>query len=113
MNILQNEKVSAYSHGALIPVMIAGAIVLNIIAWSKIELRVFLLIYGLSAIILFTASFLYHATKKSKNEKSIWRKLDRSAIFVLIAGTASPMCFLYLDGAMRWGVLAGQWLLAL
>lgn len=113
MNILQNEKISAYSHGALIPVMTAGAIILNILAWSRVELRIFLIIYGLSAIILFTASFLYHAKKKSKDEKTIWRKLDRSAIFILIAGTGTPMCFLYLSGAARWGVFAGQWLLVL
>jgi len=111
MNILQNEKVSAYSHGALIPVMTAGAIFLAVLAAKNIELQIFLLIYGLSAIILFTASFLYHAKKKSINERTIWSKLDRSAIFVLIAGTATPMFFLYLNKTMMWGVIAALWLL--
>jgi hemolysin III len=113
MNILQKEKVSAYTHGALIPVMIAGTIVLVILAGKNIKLQFFTLIYGLSAIILFTASFLYHARKKSENERSVWRKLDRSAIFVLIAGTSAPLCFLYLKGSMMWWVLAVQWLLVL
>ena len=113
MHILQQEKISAYSHGALIPVMLAGAVLLAILAGGNIELKVFLLIYGISAITLFTASFLYHAKKKSVNERTVWRRLDRSAIFVLIAGTATPMCFLYLKGPMMWGVLAAQWLLVL
>ena len=113
MNILQNEKISAYSHGALIPVMAVGAIILAILAGRNIELQIFLLIYGLSAVILFTASFLYHARKKSQNERSLWRKIDRSAIFVLIAGTSTPMCFLYLNGTVMWVVLAAQWLVAL
>ena len=111
MNILKNEKISAYSHGALVPVMIAGAILLIILAGGNPGLSISLLIYGLSATLLFTASFLYHARKKHKNEKSIWRKIDRSAIFVLIAGTGSPMCFLYLDDSIKWWIIAAQWLL--
>lgn len=113
MIILQNEKISAYSHGSLIPVMTAGAIILAVLAGKHLELQFFLSIYGISAIILFTASYLYHARKKSENERTVWRKLDRSAIFVLIAGTSTPMCFLYLSGTMMWVVLAVQWLAVL
>ena len=64
MIISKNEKVSAYTHGALIPVMAAGTITLAILAGRNIQLQLFSLIYGFSAIILFTASFLYHAMKK-------------------------------------------------
>lgn len=110
MSILKAERISAYSHGVLIPVMTAGAVLLAILARSNMALLIFLLVYGLSAIILFTASFLYHAMKKSTNERTVWRKLDRSAIFVLIAGTSTPLCFLYLNGAMMWWILALQWL---
>jgi len=110
MIVLKNEKVSAYTHGALIPVMAAGTIILAILAGSNIQLQIFSLIYGLSAITLFTASFLYHAKKKHENERSIWRKLDRSAIFILIAGTSAPLCFLYLQGPIKWWIIAVQWL---
>ncbi len=111
MNILKQEKVSAYSHGALIPIMLAGAILLAILAGNNMKLEFFIIVYGISSVTLFTASFLYHAKKKTVDERSVWRKLDRSAIFVLIAGTATPMCFIYLDGAMRIWVLAAQWFL--
>jgi len=113
MIILQNEKISAYSHGSLIPVMAIGAVILAILAGSHLYLQIFLLIYGISAIILFTASYLYHARKKSENERTVWRKLDRSAIFVLIAGTSTPMCFLYLNGTIMWVVIITQWLVVL
>jgi len=113
MKILKSEKVSAYTHGALIPVMAAGTVVLFILGGKNLHLQISSIIYGLSAITLFTASFLYHARKKSENERTVWRKLDRSAIFVLIAGTYTPMCFLYLEGAMMWGILAAQWGLVL
>lgn len=113
MNLSQNEKVSAYSHGLLIPIMAAGTIALIELAGKNIHLKLFLAVYGISAIMLFTASFLYHTKKKYENEKSVWRKLDRSAIFVLIAGTSTPMCFLYVERVMMWRILAAQWILVI
>lgn len=109
MNILQKEKVSAYSHAAAIPVMAIGTIILLFQAKGNLPLQIVSAIYGISAICLFTASFLYHSKKRSENETSVWRKLDHSAIFILIAGTYTPMCYIYLDGWMRWGILIAQW----
>lgn len=113
MVVLKEEKISAYTHGALIPVMAAGTIALIILAGTNWTLKLVSLIYGLSAIILFTASYLYHSKKKYPNEKSLWRRLDHSAIYILIAGTYTPMCFLYLDGWMMKGILIAQWSLVL
>lgn len=113
MVVLKEEKISAYTHGALIPVMAAGTIALIILAGTNWTLKFVSLIYGLSAIILFTASYLYHSKKKYPNEKSLWRRLDHSAIYILIAGTYTPMCFLYLDGWMMKGILIAQWSLVL
>lgn len=108
--ILQNEKINAYSHGVIIPVMIAVTVYFAVIARGDIKLELFLFIYGVSAVILFSASFLYHVKKKFQNDRSVWRKLDRSAIFILIAGTATPLYFFYLDGTGMWLVLAALWL---
>lgn len=113
MVLLKEEKVSAYTHGALIPVMAAGTIVLMILAGRNLSLLIVSLVYGLSAITLFTASFLYHSKKRYPDEKSVWRRLDHSAIYILIAGTYTPMCFLYLDGWMMKGILIAQWSLVL
>ena len=109
MNILQKEKISAYSHAAAIPVMAAGTVILLIQSKGSLALQIVSVIYGISAICLFTASFLYHTNKRAENENSVWRKLDHSAIFILIAGTYTPMCYMYLDGWMRWGILIAQW----
>lgn len=113
MVLLKEEKISAYTHGALIPVMAAGTIALIILAGTNFTLLFVSLIYGLSAIALFTASFLYHSKKQYPNEKSLWRRLDHSAIYILIAGTYTPLCVLYLDGWMMKGVLIAQWSLVL
>jgi len=108
-----SEKVSAWTHGATVPVMTAGLSVLLFLSWGHPAALSSALIYGLSAIFLFSASFLYHSQKQTDNDKSLWRKLDHTAIFFLIAGTYTPLCFLYLDGKMKWGILIAQWVLVL
>lgn len=109
MNIPENEKISAITHGAAIPFMVIGTAILVYMSRGNLNLQIVSLIYGISAVLLFTASFLYHCRKSGENDTSIWRKLDHSAIFFLIAGTYTPMCYLYLDGWMRWGILIAQW----
>ncbi|HOP64441.1 MAG TPA: hemolysin III family protein [Spirochaetota bacterium] len=109
MKIPKSEKISAYTHGGAIPVMAAGTAILMYMSRGNLHLQIVSLIYGLSAVMLFTASFLYHCRKSGENDTSVWRKLDHSAIFLLIAGTYTPMCYLYLDGWMRWGILIAQW----
>jgi hemolysin III len=109
MNILKTEKISAYTHGAAVPVMAIGTIVLIVLSKGDFTMQAVSLIYGLSAIFLFTASFLYHSKKRRENEVSVWRKLDHTAIFFLIAGTYTPICYIYLDGTMKWGMIIAQW----
>ena len=72
-----------------------------------------LTIYGLSLVALFASSGIYHAVSASPRTLSILRKVDHSAIFLLIAGTYTPFCMLAFTGAWRWGMLAVIWSLAL
>jgi hemolysin III len=113
MNIPQSEKISAYTHGGTVPVMVIGTVILLIISSGNPAAQIVSLIYGLSGIFLFSSSFLYHSKKVIENDTSFWRKLDHTAIFFLIAGTYTPMCFLYLEGKMMWGILIAQWGLVL
>lgn len=111
MAIIESEKLSAYSHGATVPLMVVGTFVLVVTSLGDVGATLVGLVYGLSAIFLFSASFLYHFNKQKDNDTSLWRKFDHTAIFFLIAGTYTPICFFYLDGAMLWGILIAQWLL--
>lgn len=113
MNISDKEKISAYTHGGTIPVMIIGTVILLILSSGNTAAQIVSLIYGLSGVFLFSASFIYHSKKVTENDTSIWRKFDHSAIFFLIAGTYTPICFLYLQGTMKWGILIAQWSLVL
>ena len=109
MKILVSEKIAAYSHCATIPIIAIGSLVLVVLAMGDVSTQIVSVVYGLSGIFLFSASFMYHSKKQMENDKTIWRKLDHTAIFFLIAGTYTPLCFLYLDGKMRWGILIAQW----
>jgi hemolysin III len=111
--IPDSEKISAYTHGGAIPFMVVGTILLLKISSGHLSAQIVSLIYGISGIFLFSASFYYHTKKPIENDESFWRKLDHVAIFFLIAGTYTPVCFLYLEGKMRWGMLIAQWSLVL
>lgn len=70
-------------------------------------------IYGLSLVLMFGASAAYHLSKAGPKGLIILRKLDHSAIFLLIAGSYTPICALRLAGFWRVGMLAVIWSLAL
>jgi len=62
---------------------------------------------------LFLASATYHALKQNEDEISIWRKLDHTAIFFMIAGTYTPICYVYLSGYWKWSIIIIQWALVI
>lgn len=69
-------------------------------------------VFGASALLLFTTSVLYHATT-SPGLKPRLRLLDHSAIYVLIAGTYTPFALGVLDGGWGWTLFGLVWGLAL
>jgi hemolysin III len=69
-------------------------------------------IYTASLICMFLASTLYHAIQHEKT-KQIFRILDHSAIYLLIAGTYTPYCLTVLKGAFGWTLFGVEWGLAI
>ena len=109
MRILYKEYFSCFSHAAGALLGFAGAAVLAVLSVKSSVLLAVALIYGISITMLFSLSALYHAQKRSDNESSIWRRLDHFAIFIMIAGTYTPLSYIYLEGAWRWGIITAQW----
>ena len=66
-----------------------------------------LVIYTLCLVGLFSASGIYHTVIASPAVIQILRKMDHSAIYLLIAGTYTPFCLIAFQGFWRWGLLAG------
>lgn len=107
------ERFNAYSHliGALLA--LAGAVVLIVLGtMSRDPFRVVsFAIYGTSLVLLYTASTLYHSTRGRL--KAFFRRLDHSAIYLLIAGSYTPFTLITLRGPWGWSLFGIIWGLAL
>ncbi len=71
-------------------------------------------IYALSLVLLFGVSALYHRVNWRTLKARLWmRKLDHSMIFLLIAGTYTPLAVIALHGTLALAILVAVWSLAL
>ncbi len=77
-------------------------------AWRTVAFT----IYGLSLVVLYLASTLYHGLNVSAHTQDRLRRFDHLAIFLLIAGSYTPIC-LMMAGAWGWSLLGIVWTLAL
>lgn len=109
----KNEQVSFASHFIGFILALIGLVFLIIRALESPDKIIVAAVYGISVSFLFLASSLYHAFKKEDNENTIWRKLDHFAIFVMIAGSYTPVAYVYLRGWLKWTIIALQWGLVL
>jgi hemolysin III len=103
------EPASFYTHFAGFILSIAGLVALLGAPSADLYKKAALVMYGISVMVLFLASSLYHAFKHDENGTSLLRKFDHTAIYVMIAGTYTPFIYEYLSGWWRWGILLAQW----
>lgn len=70
-------------------------------------------VFGSAMVLLYLASSSYHVLARGPRVRAVMRRLDHSMIFVLIAGTYTPVCLLALDGWWGAGLLIAVWIGAL
>ncbi|MBZ4688437.1 MAG: hemolysin [Clostridia bacterium] len=108
------DPVSALTHLLGIVLAIIGLVILLYFAavkatvWHIVSFAVF----GSSMILLYTASTLYHSLKLSEKGTKILRKVDHMMIYVLIAGTYTPVTLIPLRGAWGWSLFGSIWAIA-
>lgn len=68
-------------------------------------------VFGTTLVLLYAASTLYHALP-GERAKRVFRVLDHSAIFLLIAGTYTPLALIALGGGWGWALFGCVWFLA-
>lgn len=103
------EQLNAISHaiGALLGIV--ALVLLIIFDTQKTDWSLFsVIVYGISIIILFTASTLYHAVKREKL-KHYFRIIDHIGIYLLIAGTYTPVLLITLEGSLGWTLFWVVW----
>jgi len=107
------EPVNGFTHLAGAVLSALGLIWLVAVAQNNTPKMVSLVVYGISMILLYAASATFHLTKTSPG-KLLWlRRFDHAAIYVMIAGTYTPLFYNLLEGSMRWWLLVIVWLVAL
>ncbi|EFK94312.1 channel protein, hemolysin III family [Finegoldia magna ACS-171-V-Col3] len=106
------EIFNSVTHGVGVLIAIAFMILLIIKSQGNTPLIIANIIYGVSLMLMFLFSTLYHAITNIK-AKQVLRYFDHSAIFICIAGTFTPIIVRVLQGAQRVGFLVAIWLIAL
>lgn len=109
----REEVFNVYSHLFGAVAGIVGTVLLIVAASGSTAHLLVVLAYGLSLIFMFSASTLHHIFKVCENDTNLWHRMDRLAIYFMIAGTYTPVCFIYLEGAWRWSMIGVQWSLVL
>jgi hemolysin III len=107
------DPVSGLIHLFSAVLALAGLIVLLIHTQGQGLKQFSMAVYGLSLVTLFSASTIYHLAKPAEKTLLKLRKFDHSAIYILIAGSYTPICIAFFNGFLRWGFLALIWAIAL
>jgi hemolysin III len=103
------ERLNGYTHLAGSVLALGGATLLVSMAAAKGDpMRVASFsAYGATLFVMYAASTFYHSTRG--RAKSLFRKLDHSAIYLLIAGTYTPFALVSLSGQDGWTLFAASW----
>ena len=110
----KEEFTNVLTHGIGIFLSLAGIVLLSLKAlndgdqWHLIGFIVF----GMSLLTMFSSSTLYHSVHGQEAKKKL-RKLDHSAIYILIAGTYTPFLLTNLRGTTGWIMFAVVWIFAI
>lgn len=105
---LGEEIFSSVSHGVSALFAVAALVLLLVFCEKTPKNVVSVSIYGATMILLYTVSTLYHALGLNK-AKVVFRSLDHCTIFLLIAGTYTPITLVCLGGALGWVMFGVVW----
>ena len=107
------EKLNALTHLVGAVLALAGSVVIVVLAalsgdpWKIVSVS----IYGLTLVLLYTVSTLYHSVRG--RAKNVLRELDYQSIYLLIAGSYTPFCLVTLRGPWGWSLFGVVWGLAI
>lgn len=106
------EPVNGWTHLGAAVAAVIGLVFLLVIN-REVNLKfASLLIYGASLVLMFSASASYHLVNSTPAVIKRLRIFDHSAIYLLIAGSYTPICLHFFTDFWRWGFLGIIWSLA-
>ena len=92
---------------------VVALVVLIVLTTDDTPRMVSMIVYALSLTALYTTSSLYHSIPWRPEWRQRMQRMDHSMIFLLVAGSFTPIAFNVLDGAWRVSVLAVVWSVAI
>lgn len=107
---LAEELISSISHGVgtllAVAALVVGVVMAAVYsdAWCVVSMAV----YGATLVILYSMSTIYHGLKPNRG-KRVFRILDHCSIFLLIAGTYTPLTLVTLRGTLGWIYFGVAW----
>ncbi len=109
----RGERLNAATHlaGLILAVPASIWLVTQAIGTGSIRRVAAAAVFGAALVAVFAASTLCHSTRGRTQDW--WARADHCAIFLLIAGTATPFALLTGSGGWGWAVLVGVWAVAL
>lgn len=105
------DPISALTHfiGAILSTLAIISLVTKAYHYGSVLHIVAFTIFGISLILLYAASTLYHFFQGPKGLSDVLHKIDHMMIFILIAGTYTPICLIPLKGTFGLTLLIIIW----
>lgn len=115
MQITIREPGSALTHFVAMMLAVFATIPLLVKAATSYNERniIAMAIFMGSMILLYAASTTYHSVDFSGEKLRIFRKIDHMMIFILIAGSYTPVCLIVLGGQLGYTLLTTVWGIAI
>jgi len=109
------DPMSALTHfiGVILSIVAVYHLVLKAYYYGSIMHIISFAIFGASLILLYLASTLYHMIERPKRLSKVLHRVDHMMIFVLIAGTYTPICLIPLKGTLGLTLLSIIWATAI
>jgi hemolysin III len=111
--VVREEVANSVTHGLGLLTSLVGAFVLVSLSVEQGEAWhiVSAVVYGATLVAMYAASTLYHAFKGTR-ARNVLRVLDHCAIYLLIAGTYTPVTLVTMRGGWGWTLFGLAWGLA-
>ncbi len=115
MQITIREPGSAITHliGVILSVLATTPLLIKVAVQDDHTAFIAMAIFMFSMVALYSASTIYHSVTVRDRILRVFRKLDHMMIFVLIAGSYTPICLIVLGGKSGYTLLAVVWGIAL
>ena len=115
MQITIREPGSAFTHliGMVLAVFAATPLLIKAFVSPADKTFPAMCVFILSMILLYGASTTYHSVNLTGKALRVFRKIDHMMIFVLIAGSYTPVCMIVLGGTLGFKMLAIVWGIAI